>query len=206
MTQQPFDPVDKLLREALESDALPPADLTDRIMAQVAATPQNAARRKKNPYRKWMISAAACLVVAAAAIPLALNSRSMQDSKSDTATMDAAANDGDTDNMVAAPAPTADGDTYAAQDSRTEEGFKKDSAHDQPYDPMDTALDSAAQLLHQQGYVLEVTVRGDTAVQVTASDGSGHPCEDNSIIESAMTAAGFTASDDWYVLTQEENQ
>ena len=52
MTQQPFDPMDKLLREALESDALPPADLTDRIMAQVAATPQNAARRKKNPYWK----------------------------------------------------------------------------------------------------------------------------------------------------------
>ena len=67
-------------------------------------------------------------------------------------------------------------------------------------------LDSAALLLHQQGYVLEVTVRGDTAVQVTASDGSGHPCEDNSIIENAMTAAGFTASGDWYVLTQEETQ
>ena len=49
-------------------------------------------------------------------------------------------------------------------------------------------------------------MRGDTAVQVTASDGSGHPCEDNSIIENAMTAAGFAASDDWYVLTQEENQ
>ena len=71
---------------------------------------------------------------------------------------------------------------------------------------LDTALDSAARLLHQQGYVLEVTVRGDTAVQVTASDGSGHPCEDNSIIENAMTAAGFTASGDWYVLTQEETQ
>ncbi len=49
-------------------------------------------------------------------------------------------------------------------------------------------------------------MRGDTAVQVTASDGSGHPCEDNSIIENAMTAAGFTASGDWYVLTQEETQ
>ena len=206
MTQQPFDPMDKLLREALESDALPPADLADRIMAQVAATPQNAARRKKNPYRKWMISAAACLLVAAAAIPLALNSRSMQDGKSDTATMDAAVDDGDTDNMVAAPAPATDGDAYAAQDNRAEEGAKKDSAHDQPYDPMDSALDSAAQLLHQQGYVLEVTVRGDTAVQVTASDGSGHPCEDDSIVENAMTAAGFTAADDWYVLTQEENQ
>ena len=205
MTQQPFDPMDKLLREALESDALPPADLTDRIMAQVAVTPQNAARRKKNPYRKWMISAAACLVVAAAAIPLALNSNAPKaDAAADTAVNSAAPEDGSEDNAVAAPAPGSD--AYAAQDNRTGEAAKQDSVHDQPYDPMDAALDSAAQLLHQQGYVLEVTVRGDTAVQVTASDGSGHPCEDNSIIESAMTAAGFTASDDWYVLTQEENQ
>ena len=192
MTQQPFDPMDKLLREALESDALPPADLTDRIMAQVAATPQNAARRKKNPYWKWMVSAAACLVVAAAAIPLALNSRSRQDAMSDMATADAAVDDSREEDMVTSAVPG--------------EEAKKESAHDQPYDPMDSALDSAALLLHQQGYVLEVTVRGDTAVQVTASDGSGHPCEDNSIIENAMTAAGFTASDDWYVLTQEENQ
>ena len=47
MTQQPFDPMDKLLREALESDALPPADLTDRIMAQVAATPQNRSEERR---------------------------------------------------------------------------------------------------------------------------------------------------------------
>ena len=39
MTQQPFDPMDKLLREALASDALPPSDLTDRIMAQVENAP-----------------------------------------------------------------------------------------------------------------------------------------------------------------------
>ena len=200
MTQQPFDPMDKLLREALESDALPPAELTDRIMAQVAVTPQNAARRKKNPYWKWMVSAAACLVVAAAAIPLALNSRSRQDAMSDMAAVD----DSREEDMVTSAVPGSD--TCDMQENRTGEAAKQDSAHDQPYDPMDTALDSAARLLHQQGYVLEVTVRGDTAVQVTASDGSGHPCEDNSIIENAMTAAGFTASDDWYVLTQEENQ
>lgn len=203
MTQQPFDPMDKLLREALESDALPPADLTDRIMAQVAATPQNAARRKKNPYWKWMVSAAACLVVAAAAIPLALNSRSRQDAMSDMAAVDAAVDDSREEDMVTSAVPGSD--TCDMQENRGE-AAKQDSAHDQPYDPMDSALDSAALLLHQQGYVLEVTVRGDTAVQVTASDGSGHPCEDNSIIENAMTAAGFTASGDWYVLTQEETQ
>ena len=204
MTQQPFDPMDKLLREALASDALPPADLTDRIMEQVAVTPQNAARRKKNPYWKWMVSAAACLVVAAAAIPLALNSRSRQDAMSDMAAANTAVDDGRTEDTVTSAVP--DSDTCDMQENRIGEAAKQDSAHDQPYDPMDAALDSAAHLLEQQGYVLEVTVRGDTAVQVTASDGSGHPCEDNSIIENAMTAAGFTASDDWYVLTQEENQ
>lgn len=169
MTQQPFDPMDKLLREALESDALPPADLTDRIMAQVAATPQNAARRKKNPYWKWMVSAAACLVVAAAAIPLALNSRSRQDAMSDMATADAAVDDSREEDMVTSAVPGSD--ACDMQENRVGEAAKQDSAHDQPYDPMDTALDSAARLLHQQGYVLEVTVRGDTAVQVTASDG-----------------------------------
>ena len=45
MTQQPFDPMDKLLREALASDALPPSDLTDRIMAQVESTPRGRQRR-----------------------------------------------------------------------------------------------------------------------------------------------------------------
>ena len=151
-----------------------------------------------------MVSAAACLVVAAAAIPLALNSRSRQDAMSDMAAVDAAVDDSRTEDMVTSAVPGSD--TCDMQENRVGEVAKKESAHDQPYDPMDTALDSAARLLHQQGYVLEVTVRGDTAVQVTASDGSGHPCEDNSIIENAMTAAGFTASDDWYVLTQEENQ
>lgn len=141
MTQQPFDPMDKLLREALESDALPSADLTDRIMAQVAATPQNAVRRKKNPYWKWMVSAAACLVVAAAAIPLALNSRSRQDAMSDMATADAAVDDSREEDVVTSAVPGSD--TCDMQENRAGEEAEKNSAHDQPYDPMDTALDSA---------------------------------------------------------------
>ena len=65
MTQQPFDPMDKLLREALASDALPPSDLTDRIMAQVERTPQggSAASNPKRNYKKWLLTAAACLVI-----------------------------------------------------------------------------------------------------------------------------------------------
>lgn len=77
MTQQPFDPMDKLLREALASDALPPSDLTDRIMAQVERTPQggSAASDSKRNYKKWLLTAAACLVIVGAAFPLALQGR-----------------------------------------------------------------------------------------------------------------------------------
>ena len=77
MTQQPFDPIDKLLREALASDALPPSDLTDRIMAQVERTPQggSAASNPKRNYKKWLLTAAACLVIVGAAFPLALQGR-----------------------------------------------------------------------------------------------------------------------------------
>ena len=77
MTQQPFDPMDKLLREALASDALPPSDLTDRIMAQVERTPQggSAASNPKRNYKKWLLTAAACLVIVGAAFPLALQGR-----------------------------------------------------------------------------------------------------------------------------------
>ena len=40
-----FDEFDKDLREALASEALPPAGFTDRVMARVAETPQ----QKKTP-------------------------------------------------------------------------------------------------------------------------------------------------------------
>lgn len=63
-----FDEMDKVLREALASEALPSDGFTDRVMARVAETPQ---QRKAPPAaRKWLVTAAACLVVAAALIPL----------------------------------------------------------------------------------------------------------------------------------------
>ena len=74
MNERPFDPMDKILREALASDAQVPGDLTGRIMSRVADTPQQRAASRGNPYRKWFFSAAACLVLAAVALPLALNS------------------------------------------------------------------------------------------------------------------------------------
>ena len=63
-----FDEMDKVLREALASEALPSDGFADRVMARVAETPQ---QRKASPAaRKWLVTAAACLVVAAALIPL----------------------------------------------------------------------------------------------------------------------------------------
>ena len=69
MTQQPFDPIDKLLREALASDALPPSDLTDRIMAQVERTPQggSAASNPKRNYKKWLLTMSLSAFVSAVA-------------------------------------------------------------------------------------------------------------------------------------------
>ena len=85
MNERPFDPMDKILREALASDAQVPGDLTGRIMSRVADTPQQRAASRGNPYRKWFFSAAACLVLAAVALPLALNSHK---NAADTATPD----------------------------------------------------------------------------------------------------------------------
>ena len=85
MTQQPFDPMDKLLREALASDALPPADLTDRIMARVAETPRQKSAPAGKHTLKWVAAAAACLVIVGAALPTVLHSQS--------APQDAASND-----------------------------------------------------------------------------------------------------------------
>ena len=63
-----FDELDQELREALALEALPSAGFTDRVMARVAQTPQQ--KKTPAPYRKWLVSAAACLAVAAALIPL----------------------------------------------------------------------------------------------------------------------------------------
>lgn len=63
-----FDEFDKKLREALASGALPPDGFADRVMARVAETPQQ--KKTPSPVRRWLLSAAACLVVAAALIPL----------------------------------------------------------------------------------------------------------------------------------------
>ncbi len=199
MNAQPFDPMDKLLREALESDALPPSDLTDRIMAQVERTPQGQAPAapRKTHYKRWLASAVACLVIVGAALPLALRSRADKMAEAaDHAALDDAAEDYAADS----------GDALVSGAVPNEQAQKQvdSTVHDQPYDPMDSALDHAAELLEQQGCVLEVLARSDTAVQVAIADPESHPSGNADLLYNAMVASGFTLEEDWYVLEQED--
>lgn len=200
MTQQPFDPMDKLLREALASDALPPADLTDRIMARVAETPQQRSAPAGKRYLKWVAAAAACLVIVGAALPMVLHGGAKQDAASN----DCAAPP-DT-NYYAAIAPTEgspDGlntaDTDKAVESRKEQPVMVDGT-----DALSAALAAADEALYCQGYALDVTARTENAVQAGLVDGNGDPVDNGGILDNAMTAAGFTWADGWYILSPEE--
>ena len=200
MTQQPFDPMDKLLREALASDALPPAGLTDRIMARVAETPQHKAAPARKRRLKWL-AAAACLAIVGAALPTVLHSQS--------APQDAASNDcaapPDT-NYYTSTAPTEgdpDGlntaDTDKAVESRKEQPVMVDGT-----DALSVALAAADEALYCQGYALDVTARTENAVQAGLVDSNGDPVDNGAILDNAMTAAGFAYADGWYILTSEE--
>ena len=199
MTQQPFDPMDKLLREALASDALPPADLTDRIMARVAETPQQKAVPARKRRLKWL-AAAACLVIVGAALPMALNGSAPQDAASN----DCAAPP-DT-NYYTAIAPTEgdpDGlntaDPDKAVESRKEQPVMIDGT-----DALSVALAAADEALYCQGYALDVTARTENAVQAGLVDANGDPVDNGAILDNAMTAAGFAYADGWYILTAED--
>ena len=200
MTQQPFDPMDKLLREALASDALPPAGLTDRIMARVAETPQHKAAPARKRRLNWL-AAAACLAIVGAALPMVLHSQS--------APQDAASNDcaapPDT-NYYAPIAPTEgspDGlntaDTDKAVESRKEQSLMTEGA-----DALSAALSDADEVLYYQGYSLDVIARTENAVQAGLVDSNGDPVDNGAILDNAMTAAGFAYADGWYILTSED--
>ena len=200
MTQQPFDPMDKLLREALASDALPPADLTDRIMARVAETPRQRSAPAGKRVLKW-VAAAACLVIAGAALPMVLHGQS--------APQDAASNDcaAPPDTNYYAPITPTEGspdglntaDTDKAVESRKEQPVMVDGT-----DALSAALAAADEVLYCQGYALDVTARTENAVQAGLVDGNGDPVDNGGILDNAMTAAGFTWADGWYILSLEE--
>lgn len=200
MMQQPFDPMDKLLREALANDALPPADLTDRIMARVAETPQHKAAPARKRRLKWL-AAAACLAIVGAALPMVLHSQS---APQDNASNDCAAPP-DT-NYYTSVAPTEgdpDGlntaDTDKAVESRKEQSLMTEGA-----DALSAALSAADEVLYYQGYSLDVIARTENAVQAGLVDSNGEPVDNGAILDNAMTAAGFAYADGWYILTSED--
>ena len=216
-----FDEMDKLLREALASEALPSDGFTDRVMARVAETPQ---QRKAPPAaRKWLVTAAACLVVAAALIPLLHSGglhkgSNMQAVFSDSAvpgsdTAPAAADDNSAERL--APDNAMDG----AMPSDREAQQKSDAGKDitggcpdgenlytaAPAQTMDAALAHAAETLDQQGFVLTVAAREGSAVQVLLTDAAGG-IGDPAVLDAAMEAEGFTAADNnWYTYEEDTN-
>ena len=216
-----FDEMDKVLREALASEALPSDGFADRVMARVAETPQ---QRKASPAaRKWLVTAAACLVVAAALIPLLhsgglYKGNNMQAVFSDSAapgsdTAPAAADENSAERL--APDNAMDG----AMPSDREAQQKSDAGKDvtggcpdgenlytaAPAQTMDEALERAAETLAQQGFILTVAAREGSAVQVLLTDaagGVGAPA----VLTAAMEAEGFTAADNnWYTYEEDIN-
>lgn len=209
-----FDEFDKELREALASEALPPDGFADRVMARVAETPQQ--KKTPSPARRWLLSAAACLVVAAALIPLlrsgGLGSKNASDMAADTA--------GDGGMMQSAPSAGGLGDG-ARQDSQQKSSLPdtdsaENSADDHAVDrapyqsvefaavpsAMDDALARAADTLTAQGYTLTVTALEDGRVQASLTDAGGNAADD--ALTAAMETEGFAAAGDgWY--TYEED-
>lgn len=216
-----FDSFEKDLRDALASEDLPSAGFTDRVMASVAETPQ----QKKTPpaYRRWLVSAAACLAVAAALLPLLRNSRPDRGSGSAAVLYAADAADTAADNdssMDEAPvgqgAPTSDGaDAKQGSDSqqklqtpdRTDSSVcgDRELAAVNGTTAMDDALSRAADALAGQGCTLTVTAREGAAVQVLLTDAAGG-IGDPAVLDAAMTAEGFTAADNnWYTYEEDTN-
>ena len=169
-------------------------------MARVAETPRQRSAPAGKRALKWVAAAAACLVIVGAALPMVLHGGAPQDAASN----DCAAPP-DT-NYYAAIAPTEgspDGlntaDTDKAVESRKEQPVMVDGT-----DALSAALAAADEALYCQGYALDVTARTENAVQAGLVDGNGDPVDNGGILDNAMTAAGFTYADGWYILSPEE--
>lgn len=216
-----FDEMDKVLREALASEALPSDGFADRVMARVAETPQ---QRKASPAaRKWLVTAAACLVVAAALIPLLhsgglYKGNNMQAVFSDSAapgsdTAPAAADENSAERL--APDNAMDGATPSDREAQQKSDAGKDITGGcpdgenlytaAPAQTMDEALARAAETLEQQGFVLTVAAREESAVQVLLTNAAGS-AGDLAVLTAAMEAEGFTAAgDNWYTYEEDTN-
>ena len=215
-----FDEMDKVLREALASEALPSDGFTDRVMARVAETPQ---QRKASPAaRKWLVTAA-CLVVAAALIPLLHSGGLHKGNNMQAVFSDSAVPGGDMapaaadENSVERLAPDNAMDGAVLPDGETQQ--KSDMGKDftggcpdgedlytaAPLQAMDEALERAAETLAQQGFVLTVAAREGSAVQMLLTDAAGS-AGDPAVLTAAMEAEGFTAADNnWYTYEEDTN-
>lgn len=198
-----FDPLDTLLRDALESDAVPTPDFTDKVMRRVATVPQE----KKLPrrYARWLVSAAACVVLVGAALPLLQGGNSADGAAyNNTGGVDTAmpyVNDEAYDDTVAdcesteqAPALPTDG-AMAADGAAPEQKSRSSLS-------MRQRIEAAAEALTQQGYTLEVVAITDSGVQVALS-GEYESEEAQQALCDAMTANGFVERDGWYVAAEE---
>lgn len=202
MKKTGFDPLDKELREALACDAVPSADFTDKVMARVAATPQESARLAA--YKRWLMTAAACLVIAAAAVPVLQSgaSNSADGAAADTAGNETAMPYADEEILQENTALTTTPTSSAKQREDVSDDFA-DAEGDAPQsaEPAVTAeLEHAAALLAQRGYTLEIVAVTGTAVQVAVTEES----EDaQQALYDAMCGSGFVEQDGWYTLAAE---
>lgn len=74
-----------------------------------------------------------------------------------------------------------------------------------PAQTMDEALARAAETLEQQGFVLTVAAREESAVQVLLTNAAGS-AGDPAVLDAAMEAEGFTAADNnWYTYEEDIN-
>ena len=182
-----FDEFDKELREALASEALPPAGFTDRVMARVAETPQQ--KKAPAPYRRWLVSAAACLVVAAALIPLLRGGGLGSKESSDMA----AADNGGTDQQMMQSAPPASGapDENASQNiSQQKNGA--DTAEDSRTGSADIPADGNGRL--------DDTGNTDTASKAPRHD-TEYAAAPSSAMDDALTRAADALAAQGYILT-----
>ena len=150
-----FDKFDEMMRDALVSYETPSSDFTRRVMAQVAATPQERPLRRAFPYWKVAAAAAACLVlVYVGTIPLRMrmgNAAPQAAYSTDSAAMEAA--------PEAAEAPDeAAGGTAESYDFSTDNGLEASLRQESA---ANDALASASQKAAAIGYRLEVSQRED---------------------------------------------
>lgn len=204
MKETGFDPLDKELREALACDAVPSGEFTDNVMARIAVTPQESARPAA--YKRWLVTAAACVVIVVMAVPLLQigASNSADGAAADTAGNETAMPYADGEIMEENTSLTTTPATNAKQRDDVSDDFADaDGEAPQSAESAVTAeLENAAALLAQRGYTLEIVAVTGTAVQVAVLDAYENEDAAQALYD-AMCGSGFVEQDGWYTLAAE---